>query len=99
MQKTYTLTAEVWLYPGMAAWHFITLPIQTADEIKVLFDEEKRGWGSIPVVVTIGSTTWKTSIFPDKQSNSYLLPLKVAVRKKEKIKIGDPVKLTLAVGG
>lgn len=99
MQKTYTLTADVWLYPSMAGWHFITLPVQTADEIKALFSDVKRGWGSLRVVVTIGKTTWKTSIFPDKKTNSYLLPLKAEVRKRENIQAGDEVKFTLAVGG
>ena len=99
MQKTYTLTADVWLYPGMAAWHFITLPVRTADEIKFLFNEEKRGWGSLRVTVTMGKTTWKTSIFPDKKTNSYLLPLKADVRKKEAINAGDTVKFDLTVEG
>ena len=99
MQKTYTLNADVWLYPGMAGWHFITLPAKTADEIKTLFSEVKRGWGSLRVTVTIGKTTWKTSIFPDKKSNSYVFPLKAEVRKKEAIQAGDKVKFDLTVQG
>ncbi len=27
---------------------------------------------SIPVRVTVGKTTWETSIFPDKKSQTYL---------------------------
>lgn len=97
MKKTYSLSAEVWLYPGMAGWHFITLPTVIADEIRTLFHVVKRGWGSISMSVTIGSTTWQTSIFPDKKVNSYLLPLKSEVRKKEKIKAGDQVYFSFGI--
>ncbi|MBP9762590.1 DUF1905 domain-containing protein [Patescibacteria group bacterium] len=34
------------------------------------------------VLVTVGKTMWETSIFPDKKSQSYLLPMKLEVRKR-----------------
>ena len=46
---------------------------------------------------TIGESTWKTSIFPDKKTNTYLLPVKVAVREKEQIKLSDVVSLSLEI--
>lgn len=95
--KKYFLTAKVWLYPGMAAWHFITLPQKESEAIKELFSEMKRGWGSLPVKVTIGKTIWKTSIFPDKKAGAYLLPLKAEVRKKEKISEGDTIEVVLEI--
>ncbi len=51
-------------------------------EITARFGLMKRGWGSLPVIVAMGKTTWKTSIFPDKKAGAYLLPLKAEVRKK-----------------
>ena len=87
----YKMRAKVWLYPGMAGWHFVTLPKKQSAEINVRFDLMKRGWGSLPVIVTIGETSWKTSIFPDKKAGAYLLPLKACVRKKEGITEGDTV--------
>jgi hypothetical protein len=96
-QKIYQLRAEVWLYPGMAAWHFITLPKKAAAEIKENFSFAKRGWGSLPVIAKIGQTSWKTSIFPDRKINSYLLPLKAEVRKKEKIQAGDKIKFSVDI--
>jgi hypothetical protein len=56
-----------------------------------------RGWGSVPVVATIGGTTWKTSIFPDKKAGSFVLPLKAEVRKAEGIEEGQAVELRLDV--
>lgn len=49
------------------------------------------------VKATIGKTTWNTSIFPDSESDSFVLPVKAEVRTKEDIGGGDAVTLTLDV--
>lgn len=85
VKNKYKLKAKVWVYPGPAAWHFVTLPKKESAQIKKGFQGLERGWGSFPVAVTVGKTTWKTSIFPDKKAGAYLLPIKSEVRKKEKI--------------
>lgn len=85
------MRAQVWLYPSMAGWHFVSLPKKQSAGIKKVFGAMKRGWGSLPVVVTIGKTSWKTSIFPDKKAGAYLLPLKTDIRKKENISKGDTI--------
>lgn len=97
MTKKYTFQEDVWVYPGKAAWHFITVPSDTTKDINFFFQHQKRGWGSLPVTVTIGTTTWLTSIFPDKKTNSYLLPLKAEVRKKENLKAGSPCTVWLEI--
>ncbi len=96
--KVYKLKAKVWLYPsGTAAWHFVTLPKKEGREIKELFKAVTRGWRSLPVRVTLGATAWKTSIFPDKVSDSYFLPLKALVRKREGVEEGDTISFVLEV--
>ncbi len=86
------MTEKVWIYPGeFANWHFVTLTKKVGQEIKETHGKNARGFGSLPVEVTIGQTTWKTSIFPDKRAGSYLLPLKAQVRKKEDIEAGETV--------
>jgi hypothetical protein len=97
MQSHFTFQSEVWLTPGDAGWHFITLPVDTADQINFFFGDHKRGWGSLPVNVTIGDTVWKTSIFTDKKASSFLLPLKSEVRKNERIVAGDTVSVELDI--
>ena len=99
MTKTYFFQAKVWLYPGKAGWHFITVPSDITADIDYHFDHLKKGWGSLPVKVTVRNTTWETSIFPDKKSKSYLLPMKQEVRKKENVKEGDKLQLDLVVLG
>lgn len=93
----FSLKSKVWLYPGMAGWQFVTIPKKQSKVINETYGEMKRGWGSLPVAVTIGATKWKTSIFPDKKIGAYLLPLKAEVRKKENIKVGDELTLVLEI--
>lgn len=95
--KVYKMRAVVWLYPGKAGWHFFTLPVKEAKKIKHLFGGMAGGFGSLPVQVTIGRTTWKTSIFPDSKSGSYVLPLKAEARMKENIKAGDTINFKIEI--
>jgi hypothetical protein len=96
-KNVYALRAELWPYHGKAAWHFITLPKKQAADIKEHFGAKARGWRSLRVAVTIGSTRWLTSIFPDSSSGSYLLPVKASVRKKEKLPDGKTVSFSLEI--
>ena len=57
----------------------------------------RRGWGAMKVHVTIGATVWDTSIFPDKGSGGWLLPVKAAVRKAEGLVAGDQVQLSVTL--
>ncbi len=94
---SYRFVAELWRYPGDAGWHFVTLPPAVADEIDLLAATARRGFGSVRVQVTVGATTWQTSVFPDKASASFLLPVKKAVRSAEGLDDGRPVSVALVV--
>lgn len=97
MKDIFSFLASVVPYPGMAAWRFVTLPRDISNEIGIRYKNQKKGWGSIPVLVTVGKTSWETSIFPDKKSQSYLLPMKSEVRKKEGIVDGDKVAVSIRI--
>jgi hypothetical protein len=94
---TYTVTAEVWLYPGEAGWHFVTLPPDVADDVRARSGASARPFGSVPARITIGGTTWSTSLFADTKSASYLIPLKAPVRRREGIAAGDTVTLVITL--
>ena len=81
----------------MAGWHFVTLPKKQSEIIKKTFGAMRRGWGSLPVVATIGKTGWETSIFPDKKTGAYLLPLKADVRKKENVMAGKLISFRMQI--
>jgi hypothetical protein len=93
----FKVKAKVWLYPGMAGWQFVTLPKKQSNSITQTYGALKKGWGSLPVTFTVCKTKWKTSIFPDKKIGAYLLPLKAEVRKKENIKPGNTIAITLEI--
>ncbi len=93
----FTFKAKVWLYTGDSAWHFVSVPVKISKQIKNLYAGLERGWGSFPVLATIGATSWKTSIFPDKKTGTFLLPLKVEVRKKENVLEGKMVSISISV--
>ena len=85
------------MHTGQGAWHFVTLPKDVADEIDELVGPDRRGFGSVRVVATIGATTWSTSIFPDTSAQSFVLPVKRAVRVAEGVEDGDLVEVRLAL--
>lgn len=96
-KNKYHIKSKVWLYPGDAAWYFVSIPKKESARIKIDFEKQKRGWGSLPVKITLGKTIWQTSIFPDKKSGMYLLPLKAEVRKKERIFKGITITFLLEI--
>lgn len=89
--------SEVCLYPGMAGWHFVSLSKKNARIIKDAFSKHTKGFGSLPVTVTIGKTSWETSIFPDKRTETYLLPIKAKVRKAEGIFAHEQVSFQIKI--
>ena len=86
--------APLWLWEAEAAWHFVTVPADISDEIEGR-SGERRGFGSVRVRVTIGSSTWSTSVFPDKKREAYVLPVKKDVRTREAVAAGDRVTVQL----
>ena len=97
-KKKYKIKAKLWVYPGNAAWHFLTVPKPESHEIKENFGKNARGFGSLPVNVKIGKTKWKTSIFPDRRSGTYLLPIKAKVRQSEGVFERDSTEFSIEVG-
>lgn len=94
----YSIKGKVWLYSsGPTSWHFITIPKTMSDEIESRFCGLKKGFGSLPVKVTLGATEWKTSIFPDKTRGSFILPLKAEVRRKEEFGEGSTINLSIEI--
>ncbi len=96
--KPISFKARLWLYPGgTAAWHFITVPKAHSTALKKEHGGNARGWGSLPVRIMIGKTSFETSIFPDKTSGCYILPVRAAVRKVEGLQADDMTKVTLTI--
>ncbi|MEV6930675.1 DUF1905 domain-containing protein [Dactylosporangium sp. NPDC051485] len=89
--------AELWIWDARRAdtWTFITLPADASDEIRELTDGDRRGFGSVRVQVRIGTSTWRTSIFPGGPEGTYVLPVKKSVRRAESLSAGDTASVTV----
>jgi hypothetical protein len=81
----YEFTAKVWQHNSAAAWYFVSLPTNLAHEIRTQLKWQEEGWGRLKVIASIGGSEWKTAIWFDTKHNTYLLPLKAEIRKKEKV--------------
>lgn len=80
--------AEVKQFPGKGGWIYIPIPDKVADKTK-----RSPAWGMIPITTTIGSTTWDTSLLP-MGDGTFFIAIKAAVRKKQKIELGDRLTIT-----
>jgi hypothetical protein len=57
--------------------------------------DRKGRFGTAKVTATIGGTSWANSVFPDKESGGWFMPVKKAVRLAEGLEEGEMVKLTV----
>lgn len=92
--RVWDFNAAVFSWAGdqPGSWRFARLPDDVADELRMT---ERSGFGSVKVRATIGGSTWETSVFPDKASQSFVLPVKKSVRRAEGIADDDVVAIRL----
>lgn len=90
--------AELWEHspddPG--SWHFVTLPVELSEDI-AMEAGPRGGFGSVRVDARIGSTAWRTSLFPDNAAGSFVLPVKKQVRRAEGLSAGATCEVVLEV--
>jgi hypothetical protein len=73
------------------------VPEAIADDLEMEFGHRAAGFGSLRVDVTIGSSRWQTSLFPDAKRSTYVLPLKKAIRDAEGLDVGSTATVELRV--
>lgn len=88
--------AELWPLDARRTegWILVSLPAVESEEIRDLTGGLRRGFGSVRVRASIGSTTWMTSIFPASGAG-YVLPVKRQVRVAESLDVGDVAAVTV----
>lgn len=94
----FTFDAELWIWDARRddSWTFVSLPAEESQEIRELTEGgPPRGFGSVRVQVTVGTSAWQTSVFPDAAKGCYVLPIKRAVRRKECVEAGDVATVTV----
>ncbi|HYD02959.1 MAG TPA: DUF1905 domain-containing protein [Alphaproteobacteria bacterium] len=80
-------------YPGPGGWFFVIVPKNIGEKIQKSAPKINN-WGFVKVKMTLGKTSWESSIFPDKK-HGFLIAIKADIRKKENINNGDKVKIKI----
>jgi Domain of unknown function (DUF1905) len=96
---SYEFTAELWIWDARKeeGWTFVSVPPEESEEIDAYAASRPRaGFGSVRVSVTVGGSTWQTSVFPGGDGR-YALPIKKSVRRAEGIEAGDAVTVGLRI--
>jgi hypothetical protein len=89
------VSGELWFWKGPAPWHFVTVADEQCAALEAASAAVTYGWGMIPVTAMIGGTEWKTALWP--KDGRYVVPVKAAVRRAERLDVGDPVTVRLIV--
>ncbi len=98
LMAEHVFLAEIWEHSPQesGSWHFCTLPPEVADDVAIEAGP-RGGFGSVRVEVSIGSSTWRTSLFPDSKTGSFVLPVKKQVRVANDLHAGDTCEVRLEV--
>lgn len=88
-------SGKIWYWRGPAPHYFVTVPDKLAREIKEVASSSTYGWGMIPVDAVIRETEWYTALWP--KDGSYVVPIKLAIRRAEQLEEGDTVDVRLKV--
>ncbi|MGB8407966.1 MAG: DUF1905 domain-containing protein [Mycobacterium sp.] len=95
MQVDWEFEAEVFQWRGPAPYFFVATPEDVDAFLHDHLGELTYGWGVIPARVRVGDTEVQTSLMP--KTGTYLVPLKVALRRAADIDDGDVVRVRLSV--
>ena len=98
MVTEHEFTADLWRWQARdeetgGAGFFVSLPFEVSDAI----DDAgpRKGFGSVRVEVTVGTSTWRTSVFPSAEEKTFVLPVKKVVRTAERLVEGGPCHVRL----
>lgn len=87
--------ADVIHWRGPSPYFFVAVPAEHVAELRRVAKAVTYGWGMVPVEARIGEVAFTTSLFP--KDETYLLPLKVAVRRRADITAGDRITVEMTI--
>jgi len=86
---------RVFYWRGPSPFFFAPIPAERVEEVKRVARAVSYGWGMIPVEARIGEIGFKTSLYP--KDETYLLPLRVDVRRRANVTAGDVIAVDLTI--
>lgn len=94
----YDFTATIWLHSfAKGGWYFVSLQQEMSTEIRENLKWQEEGWGRLKATATVNLTTWNTAIWFDSKKETYLLPIKSAIRKTKHLEIDNEIKVKLEI--
>lgn len=90
-----SFTGQAIEWRGPAPHIFVSIPAGLTGEIRHAARQASYGWGVVPVTATVAEVEFTTALFP--RDGDYLLPLKLAVRQRSDIGVGDTVEATMRI--
>lgn len=95
-ESKYEFSAKPWLqHDGPGGWCFVSLPVKMSEQIRKISKWDEEGWGRLKARAKIGKTEWATAIWFDSRRQTYLLPLKAEIRRKENILLDESRRVIL----
>ena len=87
--------ASVIYWRGPAPFFYAPIPAVHVEEVRRAARLATYGWGCVPVEAEVGGVAFTTALFP--KDGTYLLPLKVAVRRQTNITAGDLIAVDMTI--
>jgi hypothetical protein len=94
-ETEYSFKGKPFQYASTGGWVFVALPAKVSAQIRQKHKWDEEGWGRLKARARINSTEWKSAIWFDTKQNTYLLPLKAEIRKKENIEAGKTLRVSV----
>lgn len=91
----YEFKAAVWQYNPPRGWYFVSLPQAMAAEIRQLYRPHHKAWGRLPIQAKVASTMWRTALWFDSQSTTYVLPIKTVIRNSLRIETNSQLVISI----
>ncbi len=91
----YVFLTKMWKDITSGSWFFVSLPKATSKEKRANLKWQEEGWGSMKAFAQINDIQWKTAIWYEPKSETYLLPIKADIRKKSKLEIDKEFEMNI----
>lgn len=82
--------AKIEKIESKGGWHYVLIP----DEVRVELQKQAGKRGSIPVLVTVGKSSWPSTTM-SMGNQRWFIAVKSEIRKTEKLKAGDGVEVKI----
>ncbi len=96
----YEFSAKAYHYStssDMVGWTVVSLPKELSAEIRKSFMRQEEGWGRLKATAKTGGSEWQTAIWFDTKLDTYMLPIKAVIRKKENIALDQVVEVSIRI--